>query len=51
MIFAYIAIYVYFNGQTISSVFEQFSFTKNANIDLFIIKMVLRVAFLYKIDV
>ena len=48
--------YVLFNGQTFSGVFEQFFFyskvfgVKNANIDLFKEKMVLRVVF-YKIDV
>ena len=51
-------IYVYFNGQTFSSVFKQFSFTSKFFFWLkiqksyFLVKMVLRVVFfLYKIDV
>ena len=44
--------YVHFNGQTFSSVFEQFSYTskffvvENAKIDFFRKKMVLRVVFI-----
>ena len=45
-------LYVNFNGQTFSSVFEQFSFTlkfflvENAKIDFFKEKMVLRIVFI-----
>ena len=49
---------MHFNGQTFSGVFEQFSFyfkvfgVKNAKIDFFLRKMVLRVVFfINKIDV